>query len=63
MCSRSEEGEGAGGWGDGRRLRGRREWNTGSRARDLFIQSKHDFSYWIDDRWSIIVGLVGLKRA
>jgi hypothetical protein len=63
MCSRSEEGEGAGVWGDGRRLRGRREWNTGSRARDLFIQSKHDFSYWIDDRWSIIVGPVGLKRA
>jgi hypothetical protein len=51
------------GGGDGRRLRGGREWNTGSRVRDLFIQSKHDFSHWIDDRWSIIVRPVGLKRA
>jgi hypothetical protein len=56
------ERERAGG-GDGRRLRGGREWNTGSRVRDLFIQSKHDFSHWIDDRWSIIVRPVGLKRA
>jgi hypothetical protein len=56
------ERERAGG-GDGRRLRGGREWNTGSRVRDLFIRSNHDFSYWIDDRWSIIVGPVGLKRA
>jgi hypothetical protein len=46
-----------------RRLRGGREWNTGSRVRDLFIRSKHDFSHWIDDRWSIIAGPVGLKRA
>jgi hypothetical protein len=30
------ERERAGG-GDGRRLRGGREWNTGSRVRDLFI--------------------------
>jgi hypothetical protein len=56
------ERERAGG-GDGRRLRGGREWNTGSRVRDLFIRSKHDFSHWIDDRWSIIAGPVGLKRA
>jgi hypothetical protein len=56
------ERERAGG-GDGRRLRGGRDWNTGSRVRDPFIRSKHDFSYWIDDRWSIIVGPVGLKRA
>jgi hypothetical protein len=46
-----------------RGLRGGREWNTGSRVRDLFIRSKHDFNHWIDDRWSIIAGLVGLERA
>jgi hypothetical protein len=63
MRGRSEEGEGAGEWGDGRRLGGGREWDTGSRVRDLFIRSKHDFSHWIDDRWSIIAGSVGLKRA
>jgi hypothetical protein len=56
------ERERAGG-GDGRRLRGGREWNTCSRVLDLFIRSKHDFSHWIDDRWSIIVGPVGLKRS
>jgi hypothetical protein len=51
------------GGSDGRRLRGGREWNTSSRVRDRFIRSKHDFSHWIDDRWSIIAGPVGLKRS
>jgi hypothetical protein len=63
MCADlRREREQAGG-GDRRRLRGGREWNTGSRVRDLFIRSKHDLSHWIDDRWSIIAGPVGLKRA
>jgi hypothetical protein len=29
---------------------------------DPFIWSKHDFSQWIDDRWSKIARLVGLTQ-
>jgi hypothetical protein len=64
MCGRSEEGEGAGGWG--RREEAEGEGGSGTQVlgfRIFFIRSKHDFIHWIDDRWSIIAGPVGLKRA